>query len=147
MTERDGAYAMGRTGTERPRLSPGPARTDTLVTATGDEAAEQAGKTTLLRRLASPREIAEVVQVTASPSAGNDSPARRHGGIDRSGGVIRGGPAERAREISRPNSAPAYYQGRPACFWITATSPRRKRDQDRSVRGMEAGAVPARARA
>jgi NAD(P)-dependent dehydrogenase (short-subunit alcohol dehydrogenase family) len=42
-------------------LSPGPTRTDTLVTVMGDEAAEQAGKTTLLRRLASPREIAEVI--------------------------------------------------------------------------------------
>jgi hypothetical protein len=63
------------------------------------------------------------------------------GRIDRSGGVIRGGPAEREREIPRPNSAPAYYQGRPACFWITATSPRRKRNQDRSVRKMGAGAM------
>ena len=42
-------------------LSPGPTRTDTLLTAMGDEAAEQAGNTTLLRRLASPREIAEVI--------------------------------------------------------------------------------------
>ena len=29
--------------------------------------------------------------------------------------------------ISRPNSAPAYYQGRPADLLITALNPRRKR--------------------
>jgi hypothetical protein len=57
----------------------------------------------------------------------------------RSSGVIRGAPAEREREISRPNSAPAYYQGRPACFLVTAMRPRRKRNQDRSVREVEAG--------
>jgi NAD(P)-dependent dehydrogenase (short-subunit alcohol dehydrogenase family) len=49
-------------------LSPRPTRTDTLVTVMGDEAAEQVGKTTLLRRLASPREIAEVI-LFPSPAA------------------------------------------------------------------------------
>jgi hypothetical protein len=29
--------------------------------------------------------------------------------------------------ISRPNSTPAYYQGRPAWLWITAMSPCRNR--------------------
>jgi hypothetical protein len=33
-----------------------------------------------------------------------------------------------AREMhARPNGAPAYYQGRPATFWIAVMSPRTKR--------------------
>jgi NAD(P)-dependent dehydrogenase (short-subunit alcohol dehydrogenase family) len=47
-------------------LSPGPTRTDTVVAAMGDAAAEQVGKTTLLGRQASPREIAEVILFLAS---------------------------------------------------------------------------------
>ena len=79
-----------------------------------------------------------IAQVTATPSARGDSLALRHGGIGCGGGVIRGVSAERKRVISRPNSAPAYYQGRPACFWITAMSPRRGPTQDRPVREGEA---------
>jgi NAD(P)-dependent dehydrogenase (short-subunit alcohol dehydrogenase family) len=47
-------------------ISPGPTRTDTVVAAMGDAAAEQVGKTTLLGRQASPREIAEVILFLAS---------------------------------------------------------------------------------
>lgn len=47
-------------------ISPGPTRTDTVVAAMGDAAAEQVGKTTLLGRQASPREIAEVIFFLAS---------------------------------------------------------------------------------
>ena len=47
---------------------------------------------------------------------------------DGSGGpVIRGVRVGQHRRISRPNTAPAYYQGRPADLLITALSPRRKR--------------------
>jgi hypothetical protein len=31
------------------------------------------------------------------------------------------------RDMDRPNSAPAYYQGRPARLWISAVRPRRSR--------------------
>jgi len=35
---------------------------------------------------------------------------------------------------SRPNSAPAYYQGRPASLWINVMKPRRRRQGRDSVR-------------
>jgi NAD(P)-dependent dehydrogenase (short-subunit alcohol dehydrogenase family) len=47
-------------------LSPGPTRTDTVVAAMGEAAAEQVGQTTLLGREASPREIANVILFLAS---------------------------------------------------------------------------------
>jgi NAD(P)-dependent dehydrogenase (short-subunit alcohol dehydrogenase family) len=47
-------------------LSPGPTRTDTVVGAMGEAAAQQVGNTTLLGRQASPREIAEVILFLAS---------------------------------------------------------------------------------
>lgn len=47
-------------------LSPGPTRTDTVIAAMGEESAEQVGRTTLLGRQASPREIAEVILFLAS---------------------------------------------------------------------------------
>jgi hypothetical protein len=31
--------------------------------------------------------------------------------------------------VSRPNCAPAYYQGRPAALWINAMKPRRGRSR------------------
>jgi hypothetical protein len=34
-------------------------------------------------------------------------------------------PGSPRRHARRPNSAPAYYLGRPACQWITMTRPRR----------------------
>jgi len=35
--------------------------------------------------------------------------------------------AEPGRDIARPNSAPAYYQGRPVRLWLSAMRPRRSR--------------------
>src|ERR1035441_6436864 len=40
-------------------------------------------------------------------------------------------PAEPEPEISRPNTAPAYYLGHPARLWITVMRPRRKRTTSR----------------
>jgi hypothetical protein len=61
-----------------------------------------------------------------SSSARHDSSAGRHDGPDGAGeSAVRGSPGEPARAASRPNSAPAYYLGRPARLWITALSPRR----------------------
>lgn len=51
---------------------------------------------------------------------GHDGP---HGGR---GSTSRESPAEPRRRARRPNGAPAYYQGRPAALWITATRPRRR---------------------
>lgn len=49
---------------------------------------------------------------------------------------------------SRPNSAPAYYQGRPACLWINAMKPRRKRqDRDSARQSGPAGDVRPRSHA
>ncbi|MFE3415516.1 SDR family NAD(P)-dependent oxidoreductase [Streptomyces mirabilis] len=47
-------------------VAPGPTRTDALLGALGEEGAEQIGKSTLLGRIASPREIAEVILFLAS---------------------------------------------------------------------------------
>lgn len=47
-------------------VAPGPTRTDALLGALGEEGIEQVGKTTLLGRIASPREIAEVILFLAS---------------------------------------------------------------------------------
>ena len=59
----------------------------------------------------------------AGRGSGRDSLQRgqdgRHGG---SGSRSRDVPAERDRNV-RPNAAPAYYLGRPACLWIGVTSP------------------------
>ncbi len=48
---------------------------------------------------------------------------RHDGGGSRSGDV----PAEPERDVRRPNTAPAYYLGRPARLYITAIRPRRRR--------------------
>jgi hypothetical protein len=40
---------------------------------------------------------------------------------------MEGGEAVAGSSIPRPNTAPTYYQGRPADLWIAALSPRRKR--------------------
>jgi len=59
--------------------------------------------------------------------SGRDSLQRcrngRHGG---GGSALRDRPAEPERKARRPNSAPAYYLGRPAALWITAMRPRRR---------------------
>lgn len=45
--------------------------------------------------------------------------------------------------ISRPNSAPAYYLGRPADLLIAALSPRRKRTASSLVSGADVADVAA----
>ena len=41
--------------------------------------------------------------------------------------TVREPPAQPRQDVARPNTAPAYYQGRPARMWITAMTPRRTR--------------------
>ena len=50
-------------------VAPGPTRTDMVLTAMGEEGARQIAGTTLLGRLATPREIAEVILFLASDRA------------------------------------------------------------------------------
>jgi NAD(P)-dependent dehydrogenase (short-subunit alcohol dehydrogenase family) len=50
-------------------VAPGPTRTDMVLTNMGEEGANQVAKTTLLGRLASPREIAEVILFVATSRA------------------------------------------------------------------------------
>ncbi|MBL7487489.1 SDR family oxidoreductase [Frankia sp. AgB1.9] len=50
-------------------VAPGPTRTDMVLTNMGEEGANQVAKTTLLGRLASPREIAEVILFVATNRA------------------------------------------------------------------------------
>ena len=60
-----------------------------------------------------------------TPRAGRDSvPGSHQGGV---GGIaVRDFPAKPEPEISRPNTAPAYYLGHPARLWITIMRPRRR---------------------
>ena len=68
-------------------------------------------------------------QGTASAATGArpDSLNGSHNGPDGTGRHISSGdcPGEPDRETCRPNGAPAYYLGRPARIWITATRRRR----------------------
>ncbi|MDT3445835.1 SDR family oxidoreductase [Pseudofrankia sp. BMG5.37] len=50
-------------------VAPGPTRTDMVLTTMGEEGANQIAKTTLMGRLASPREIAEVILFVATDRA------------------------------------------------------------------------------
>ncbi len=50
-----------------------------------------------------------------------------HDGCAGTGGSIIQDPGEPGQEIRPPNTAPAYYLGRPASVWITAMRPRRRR--------------------
>lgn len=50
-------------------VAPGPTRTDMVLAALGEEGAQQVAKTTLLGRLATPREIAEVILFLATDRA------------------------------------------------------------------------------
>jgi NAD(P)-dependent dehydrogenase (short-subunit alcohol dehydrogenase family) len=51
-------------------VSPGPTRTDMVMSTLGEEAAAQVAGTTLLKRLAAPEEIAEVIAFLASDRSG-----------------------------------------------------------------------------
>ncbi len=63
----------------------------------------------------------------ACPRAGRDSlPVTQDGRDGASGFALRDHPAEPER-TGRPNTAPAYYLGRPADVWITIMRPRRGR--------------------
>jgi hypothetical protein len=72
----------------------------------------------------------------AAPSAaGHGSLPRTHDVRDSNGGVTRHElPAGPGQPVRRPNSAPAYYQGRPARLWITAM----RRNRTASSRPMQA---------
>ncbi|MEV7325933.1 SDR family oxidoreductase [Streptomyces sp. NPDC093970] len=50
-------------------VAPGPTRTDMVIDAMGEDGAQQVAKTTLLGRLATPREIAEVIHFLATERA------------------------------------------------------------------------------
>jgi hypothetical protein len=50
-------------------------------------------------------------------------------GFQAGGFVVHDVPGEPDPHVSRPNCAPAYYQGRPASLWINAMKPRRRRSQ------------------
>jgi len=66
--------------------------------------------------------------VGAGSRARRDGLMGGHDGRDgRDGFATQAFPAEPERVSRRPNGAPAYYLGRPACVWITALSPRRGR--------------------
>ena len=63
----------------------------------------------------------------AGARAGHDSLRRGHDGRHGGGGsALRDVPAGPERTARRPNTAPAYYLGRPAALWITAMRPRRR---------------------
>jgi hypothetical protein len=58
-----------------------------------------------------------------------DSLKGSHDGRDgRGGSVSQDFPEQPEQEIHRPNGAPAYYLARPACLYITAMIPRRRRN-------------------
>jgi hypothetical protein len=64
----------------------------------------------------------------AASRPARDSVRGSNDGRDGAGGIAdRDFPAEPEPEISRPNTAPAYYLGRPARLWITVMRPRRGR--------------------
>jgi hypothetical protein len=63
----------------------------------------------------------------AGSRAGRDSLQSGHDGRNGDGeSALRVLPAEPERKVRRPNTAPAYYLGRPAALWITAMRPRRR---------------------
>jgi hypothetical protein len=64
----------------------------------------------------------------AGSRAGSDGLQRGHDGRDGGGGGpgLRGARAELKRKVGVPNTAPAYYLGRPAALWITALRSRRR---------------------
>ena len=63
------AAEFGPSGVRVNTVAPGPTRTDTVLAAMGEEGARQIADTTLLGRLATPREIAEVILFLATDRA------------------------------------------------------------------------------
>jgi len=68
----------------------------------------------------------------AGSRAGHDSYQRGHDGLG-GGSARQVCPAEPERKVRCPNSAPAYYLGRPAAFWITVMRPRRRPTASRDL--------------
>ena len=68
----------------------------------------------------------------ATSRSARDSVRGSHDGRGGRGGyALRAFPAEPERRGRRPNTAPAYYLGRPATLWITAMRPRCRRTASR----------------
>lgn len=63
------AAEFGPAGVRVNAVSPGPTRTDMVINTVGEEGAQRFADTTVLRRLASPREIAEVICFLAGDRA------------------------------------------------------------------------------
>jgi NAD(P)-dependent dehydrogenase (short-subunit alcohol dehydrogenase family) len=63
------AAEFGDSGVRINAVAPGPTRTEMVLSTMGEEGAAQVGGTTLLKRAASPREIAEVIVFAASERA------------------------------------------------------------------------------
>lgn len=63
------AAELGPSGVRVNTVAPGPTRTDMVMASMGEQGAAQVGATTLLGRLATPREIAEVILFLASDRA------------------------------------------------------------------------------
>ena len=73
----------------------------------------------------------------ARSRAGHDSLQGFNDGRDGEGGLaLRDLPSEPEPGIPRPNTAPAYYLGRPARLWITATRPHPRHPESRPVQAV-----------
>jgi hypothetical protein len=68
-----------------------------------------------------------IESLTNSPTARAGIIARDTRLDGRGGTIVRDHPEKPRRVIARPNTAPAYYLGRPARIWMTAMNPRRRR--------------------
>ena len=64
------AAELSPSGVRVNTVAPGPTRTDMVLATMGEQGASQVGATTLLGRMADPREIAEVIYFLASDRAG-----------------------------------------------------------------------------
>jgi hypothetical protein len=66
-------------------------------------------------------------RAAVTASAGRDSVQGSHDGRHGGGGsAFRDSPSEPERKVRSPNTAPAYYLGRPAAMWIAVIRPRRR---------------------
>lgn len=79
----------------------------------------------------------------ASSRAGRDSLQGFNDGRDGGGGLARRDlAADPEPGTSRPNTAPAYYLGRPARLWITANRPRPRRPASRPMQAVTGRGQP-----